>query len=330
MINYKYTLNDVDIKNEILNFTYSENLEDVASPFKFEYIVKTDASIPQKPIPDIGSILKVYDQNQTQPFYVGIVTDLEHTNDVNKYSYSGFDVGFYLNKNEVIKQFKKETNIRQAITELCKEYQINLSYIPNFKATVKKIYKDTIFADIIKDMLNIEKSKGGLRDLYIDCKNGNLSINRYQIEQNLTTIIGNGFLVNYDETYSNIKTKKSFQELKNRVLISDNKEKNIKYVEEKNDASIRTYGLLTAVETVDSSKKVSYKKLANDKLQELNKIKEEISLSLLSDYKISKGKLIDFTISDYGLTGVYLVTSATHTIDNTKEVVDVSIAKYER
>ena len=70
-------------------------------------------------------------------------------------------------------------------------------------------------------------------------------------------------------------------------------------------------------------------KLAEDKLYELNRIKEERSLELLGDYRISKGKLIDFTNSDYGLSGVYLVTSASHTIDNQKELVKVSIEKYE-
>ena len=70
-------------------------------------------------------------------------------------------------------------------------------------------------------------------------------------------------------------------------------------------------------------------KLAEDKLYELNRITEERSLELLGDYRISKGKLIDFTNTDYGLSGVYLVTSATHEIDRQKELVKVSISKYE-
>lgn len=55
-------------------------------------------------------------------------------------------------------------------------------------------------------------------------------------------------------TYSNIQTKKSFQDLKNRVLISDNKEKNLKYVEKISNSSIKTYGLLTEVVTVSVEK----------------------------------------------------------------------------
>ena len=84
------------------------------------------------------------------------------------------------------------------------------------------------------------------------------------------------------------------------------------------------------VETVDTNKNNNLKQLAHDKLNELNKVNEERSLELLGDYRISKGKLIDFTNSDYGLSGIYLVTSATHEIDRQKELVKVSISKYER
>ena len=87
---------------------------------------------------------------------------------------------------------------------------------------------------------------------------------------------------------------------------------------------------MTEIETVDTNKNNNLQELANNKLQELNKVKEERSLELLGDYRISKGKLNDFTNSDYGLSGVYLVTSATHEINNERELVKVSISEYER
>ena len=85
---------------------------------------------------------------------------------------------------------------------------------------------------------------------------------------------------------------------------------------------------ITSIETVDTNKQNNLTKLANDKLKELNKIKEEINLSLIADSRVSKGKLIDFTNGDYGLTGIYLVTSASHEITAQKETVSVSIEKY--
>lgn len=237
----------------------------------------------------------------------------------------GFDVGFYLNQNKVIKQFKN-ANIGKAIESLCLEYNISVS-LPPFKNIVNKIYKDVTFADVIKELLKLEKDKEGKKDLYIDCKNGKLNINQYAMEQDLTALIGNNLMVASDRTYSNCSVKKSIKDLKNRVIYTDNNEKSIKSIESFDNENILTYGLLTAVETVDTNKNNNLKKLANDKLNELNKIKEEISKRLIADHRVSKGKLIDFTNTDYGLSGIYLVKSANHELTATAELVDVSLEK---
>lgn len=186
-----------------------------------------------------------------------------------------------------------------------------------------------MLADILKELIELEKLKTGKKDIYIDCKNGKLNISKYTLEQNLTALIGSGFLVGSDSTYSNCSVKKSIQELKNRVIYSDNNEKSLKRIIADDTNSIATYGLLTAVETVDTNKQNNLKQLAKTKLTELNKIKTEISKTLIADYRVSKGKLINFTNADYGLTGIYLVKSASHEITAQKETVNVSIEKWK-
>lgn len=237
----------------------------------------------------------------------------------------GFDVGFYLNQNKVIKQFKN-ANIGKAIESLCLEYNISVS-LPPFKNIVNKIYKDVTFADVIKELLKLEKDKEGKKDLYIDCKNGKLNINQYAMEQDLTALIGNNLMVASDRTYSNCSVKKSIKDLKNRVIYTDNNETSVKQIIRQNPASISSFGLLTTIEEVDTNKNNNLEELAQNKLDELNKVKEEISLNLLGDYRVSKGKLIDFTNTSYGLDGVYLVKSASHEISGAKETVSVSIEK---
>lgn len=179
-------------------------------------------------------------------------------------------------------------------------------------------------------MLELEKTKGGEKDLYIDCKDGKFNIRKYEIEQNLTALIGNNFMLSSNNTYSKCSVKQSIQELKNRVIYTDNDEKSLKRVEAKKQDSILTYGLLTTIETVDTNKNNNLKQLAENKVNELNVVKEDITLSLLADHRVSKGKLIDFTNSDYGLSGVYLVKTATHELTATGEIVSVSIEKQEK
>ena len=327
MLDYRFELNGSDITEDILNFEYSENLDDVASNFSFTS--NTDfgltSNVNNK---TVLNELKIINKNNNA-FYLGYIADYEHTTDKNIYSYSGFDVGFYLNKNEVIIQFRNE-KIFNALEKLSRENEVKIGFIGEFKQKVSKIYKDVLFADVIKDLIKLEKDKGGAKDFYIDCKDGFLNIRQYVKEEDLTSLIGNGFLVKSDKTYSNVSVKQSIQELKNRVIYSNNNEKSLLRVIQQDNNSISTYGLLTTIETVDTNKNNNLKQLAHDKLNELNKINEERNLELLGDYRISKGKVIDFTNSDYGLNGVYLVTSATHEIDRQKELVKVSISKYKR
>ena len=119
----------------------------------------------------------------------------------------------------------------------------------------------------------------------------------------------------------------SIQNLKNRVIYSDNNEKSLLRVVREDRTSIEVFGLLTEIETIDTNSNNNLGRLAQEKLRELNRTRDEISLSMLGDHRISKGKLIDFTINRYRLRGVYLVTNAEHTIDDKKENVKVSIRR---
>lgn len=182
----------------------------------------------------------------------------------------------------------------------------------------------------MKELIELEKVKGELKDLYIDCKNGRLNIFEYQIEQNLTALIGNNFLIRSDNTYSNCSVKKSIQELKNRVIYADNNEKSLKQVIVADNNSISTYGLLTIIETIDTNKQNNLKELAKRKLAELNKIKTEISKTLIADYRVSKGKLIDFKNNKYGINGIYLIKTASHNITTEAETVNITIEKWDK
>ena len=331
MHNYKFILNGTqDITDHILQFNYSDNLDDFASSFRFDYVDSEGSG-------DLGltslidgkqQLNKIQINKSGVPFYVGYITDSEHTNDKNKLTYSGFDVGFYLNKNEVIKQFKN-SNIGDAIEELCKEYQINLETKPVFKQSVSKFYKDEIFSDVIKELLKFERDKGGRDDYYVDCKSGNFAIRKYEYKPQLGSVIANNILVDSFQTVNNVNVKHSIQELKNRVIYTDNNQKSTMRITRQDNQSIATYGLLTDVEKVDTKKENNLVNvnLAQTKLKELNKIKDTISLSMLGNSEMKKGIVIPLDIAEYQLSGKYLITSASHNINCTDECVNIAVEK---
>lgn len=330
MQNYKIYLNNDDITSDIISFNYSENLDDVASHFSFSSIKNYGITSVINNKKSINQI-RIFDVNNlAEPFYIGYITDFERTTDKNIYNYSGYDCGFYLNKNEVLIKFEN-CNICDAIEEISKQCDITIkkSKFPKFKQRVAKIYKDAIFSDVVKELLELEKLKGGISDAYIDCKKG-FNIFEYQVEQNLTALITDILSVPSANTYKDISVKQSIEELKNRVVITDNDAKSLYKLQLSSFESIATYGLLTSVESIDTNKTNDLKQYVKNKLKELNKITEEINLTMLGDYRISKGKIIDVNVSEYALNGTYLVTSAEHTISSNKEVVRISIEKRKK
>lgn len=322
---YDFYVNDKQI-NDILTLDYNENLDDVASSFNFSSLSDFGITSNKNNKTSLNSF-KICEKGKKQAFYFGYITDFEHTSDKNIYSYSGFDIGFYLNKNEIVKQFRK-ANMGEAIKSLCRDYKIDINLTANFKKSVSKIYKDVVFADVLKELLELEKLQGGLNNLYIDCKLGKLNILEYKLEENLCAIISNGILIDSHRTINNINIKHSIQELKNKVIIVDNNEKSLRTISKQNDNSIATYGLLTSVESVDTKKTNNLNLLAQKKLEELNRQQEDISLTLLGDYRISKGKIINLKIEEYKLDGLYLIKSANHKIDKEKDEIDIVIKKF--
>lgn len=334
---YDYYLNGRLINNSIIEFSYSENINDVATNFEFTSIQDFGLTSEINGQTVLNRI-EICEVGETTPFYVGFITDEEHTNDRNVYKYIGFDVGFYLNKNQVVKQFKGE-NIRRAIIALCSEYKIGefnnqnqfSLNIPNFTQTIKKIYKGETFGDIIKEMLELERAKGGLQDTYIDCKNGGLNIRRYQVVEELIAVVADALLLDSFTTQNKVSVKHSIQNLRNRVIVTDNANDKIskQYSISKTD-SILTYGMLTHVEKIDTDKNNNLKKTATEKLSELNRVIEEISLNIIADHRAGKGVIIPLNIEEYRLNGLYLITSANHRIYRNREEIAVNLKKREQ
>ena len=46
---------------------------------------------------------------------------------------------------------------------------------------------------------------------------------------------------------------------------------------------------------------------------------------MISNFRLQKGKKIYLNIKDYNIEGVYLVKTASHTIDSKKEVVNITV-----
>ena len=337
MNTYKFILNKTqDITENILQFNYTENLKDVASSFDF-----TAFNISEYLKENKTHTIDVEDANTGENAYHGYILDTEQTKAHDLLKYSGFDAGFYLNNNQIVKQ-ARGAEIGKFIVEICNENDINLKTkivngevvkdIPFFTSRITKMYKGEILGDVLKELIQYEKDNGSLKDVYIDCKHGFLTFPQYTPETDLQTIIANNITVDSSKTLTNMLVKHSISELKTRVAYTtnDDKDESKKFFPQdaKKDEHCKKYGVLTVVEKIDSLNATDLEKTANDKLIELRREKEHIELSLMGTYKYQKGKYISLDIPEYKIKGDYLITDISHKITQAKEVVSMTFDRY--
>ena len=311
---YKYLINGEEVGN-LINPEWSDDLQNYANNFSFSTYTTYE----------IGSLFQILTEENVVVLK-GIITDFEQSG-ANVFRYSGYDCGFYINQNEIIEQFKK-IKISDAIKKLCKNYQIPVGNIPEMSATVTEIFKDKKLSDVFNQLIEYAISKGCIKDVYFTCAKGLFEVLKYETISDLT---GNNsvFSALSEKTINAPSIKVSMQELKNRVIVADNSDKNRKRVTVSDSESINKYGLLQEVETIDTSKTNNLTKIAQDKLKSLNKLSKTISLSMLGDYRMHKGIIMPIDCEMYGIKGNFLIVNSSHSINGQSEVVSVTLEMRE-
>ena len=136
--------------SEILNvasINWQDNINDVFISFDFQ---TTEIINP-------GSFIEIYSKDDNKTVLIGIITTTSRNNKFT-YTYSGYDIGFYLEKNSVIAQFKNAKISANGFVNL-HSYTKNL----NLKAYVADIYTvksvNTINSFDIKESMEEMKTK---------------------------------------------------------------------------------------------------------------------------------------------------------------------------
>lgn len=313
-MSYKYLTNGEEISNVIAP-EWWDDIDSYANTFSFSTCEAYEVGSMFQIITEMGeTVLK------------GLITDFEQS-EANIFHYSGYDCGFYINQNEIIEQFKK-IKISDALTKLCQNYGIPVGTIPEISATVTEIFKDKKLSDVFSQLIEYAKAKGAIKDVYFTCAKGQFDLLPYETITDLTGDMGI-FSIASQKTINSTNIKVSMQDLRNRVIIADNSDKNRKRVTVENTESIGKYGLLQEVETIDTSKTNNLEKIASDKLSTLNKLSKSISLSMFGDYRMHKGVIMPIDCELYGIKGDFLITSSHHQPDGNVENVTVNLTMRE-
>ncbi|MSU03210.1 hypothetical protein [Tissierella pigra] len=264
--------------------------------------------------------------NNNKELFRGIIVDLG----INRYSKSitAFDYAFYLNQSMTIIQFNK-VNADEAIKQLCSKFNVPTGNIVPISTAITKIYKDNIIAEIIRDILEQATNEWGT-NYRLEMREGKLYIEKY------TDLIitprfkpaSNVASLNPLKTIGSISKSESIADMRNSILISSNDEKSSRVIATaKDEKSISKFGLLQEIESVDDKDMAKAKLIAQNKLKELNKIKEDISIKLLGDDNVRAGRILEVDNDTFKLKGQYLIKDCTHTYQNRIHTMDLTLER---
>lgn len=114
-----------------------------------------------------------------------------------------------------------------------------------------------------------------------------------------------------------VSLSRSIVDMKNSILVITQNKKAVRTVGKEQDSeSIKKYGMLQEVVTLDEKEHKKAKLVAKNELKKLNKITEDFSIDVLGDDKVKSGRVIDIDIPLFNLKGEYLIKESSHSVQN--------------
>ncbi len=241
----------------------------------------------------------------------GIITEVP----LGSGEYRGYDFAFYLNKSQTIIQFKK-ASASEAIQKLCKRFSITIGTMPQMATAITKLYKNETVSDILSDILSKVKSETG-KKYKLQMTGGKLNIiesGTVKVTPTYTDELGRECECSHA---CSISGTRSIENLKNSITVAGSSEESAQIkATAKDDASIKKYGLLSAVETEEKIDAAKARTRAKNLLAEQNKVETAFTAEMPGNTKIRAGCRIYFNRPEAQVKGWYKVKSCTHTFSN--------------
>lgn len=297
-----------DITRFCGNVSITDNLDSITVELAFT-IVKNPQDryiTSSRPNPVPGDKIDVI--GDTRTLFSGIITEVSLAGE-----YTALDYGFYLSNNDVIIQFNK-TSCSTAVRQLCSKAGVPLGRLPGLPGTIDGLYIEKTVLEILQEIIETTTAAAG-KNYFMRVRDGALNI--YEYPQTVTFAkhrfeAGNEIDVTY--ALGSVDGSDSVTDMRNNIVVVSEDNGTAKVLATaQNAAAVAKFGQLTKTIKRSSDEENPAAKAANT-LKELGNIKTTRSVGdMLGSEAVTAGVLLLFSSDRYGLTGVYLVKSVTHT-----------------
>lgn len=309
-------INGSDVAKRAGNFIRSDNVDGLAMSFSFDVAFnKNDKYLPDLAINPGDKVVFV---NGPKAVFAGIIVD--ESRGLYERSYTAYDYGWYLNKNEVIVQFRSMA-ADAAIQKLCDDFKIPVGSIAPMQTKITKIYNGDTLSDCFRDIIRqVEVDQA--KSFRMEVREGKLYIEPYS-----DLIIKASFkpasnLAPFDSTIApaNEHETRSIEDMHNAVKVVSAVEESVQIIAEASDAvSMEQFGTLQKVEHIDGKNSAQAANIAKNLLLEANKIGKGKTVTLLGDDTVRSGRILDYQGK------AFLVRSCTHYYNGTSHTMDLEL-----
>lgn len=314
----KLLLNGTDITKRSGNFTRSDNVDGLAMSFSFETAFnEKDKYMPKMPIAPGDKVIFLNDAGKA--VFSGMIVDENYYGEY-IHTYTAYDYGWHLNKNEVIVQFR-ELSADAAIQKLCGDFGIPVGKIAPMPTKISKIYNGDVLSDCIKDI--IKQAEADLaKSFRMEVRENKLYIEPYSDLIIKASFKPAGNLAAFDPTKvpADEQGHRSIADMVNSVKIVSADEKTAKIIAEAKDAAgIAKYGILQKVQRETDKNSAQAGNIAKNLLLELNKVAAGKSVTLLGDDNVRSGRILSYQ------GAACLVKSCSHKYDGATHTMQLEL-----
>ncbi len=304
-----------DITKLVSDLTWSESLDTVGLSLSFS-VPDTDERYIPRVLIEAGDIIQIF--NDDGEMIRAVAVNVERS--FPKRSVKAFDYGFYINKNDIVIQFKNKS-VSECIKELFLRVGITCGSVCDMPAKVNGVYIKNV-NEIIKELIKIQRDNDG-KKYYYELRGEKIYV--FKLEDTPISYI---FKPAYDVGEFDITNKKahgmgkyshSIENMRNRITAAVNSKTSgnmpaAQYTVS-DDANIAKYGLLAENYSVNSDDFHNIKSIADNELKEKNRLKRGLSMDFIGHDKARPGRVMRIVDDYLGIDDYFRIQSVNHKIN---------------
>lgn len=304
-----------DITSLVSDLSWSEDMDTVGLSLSFSVPDVEDRYITRLLIM-AGDIVTV--NNDEGELIRAVVTKVDR--DYPKRKVKAADYGFYLNKNDIVIQFKNKS-VSECLKTLFGKVGITVGGICDMPAKVNSVYIKNV-NEIIKELIKIQEDNDG-KKYYYEMRGKNLYVFQLSDEPISYMFKPAVNVAEFDVTSKNAHSKgkysHSIENMKNRVTAVINS-KNQGYMPAmeytvSDDENIKKYGLLSENFSVNSDDYENIKNLANNELRDKNKLKRELTMDFIGHDNARPGRVMHIVDDYLCIDDYFRIQSVSHKVN---------------